>query len=125
MNSLTRAIANAHRINPPSPARLEEIKAQILADLKPVIRQYSSTSNSVKVKHIREKVSLRTQRLCPRYRPVRLQLSTQQICRRISAISRSRVSWDIKSERSRCQLREKKSAIDWDRRITSYAARRS
>lgn len=26
------------------------------------------------------------------------------ICRRISAISRSRASWDIKSERSRCQL---------------------
>jgi hypothetical protein len=36
MNPLTRAIAKAHRINPPSPARLEEIKAQILADLKPV-----------------------------------------------------------------------------------------
>src|SRR5215831_8264094 len=47
------------------------------------------------------------------------------ICRRISTISRSTASWDIKSERSRCQLREKKSAIDWNRRTTSYAARRS
>jgi hypothetical protein len=72
-----------------------------------VIRQYSSTVKSVTAKQNREKVSLRTDRpVCAHHRPVRLAFNSG-ICRRISAASRSTASWDIKSERSRCQLREK------------------
>src|SRR5215468_2545120 len=80
-------------------------------DLWVVIRQYSSAAKS-RQNTIAKRVSRGSGlRLCPHYiGPCGFGFSTRR--RRISAISHARASGDIKGERSRCQIKEKQSAID-------------